>query len=74
MFRLLITMTLCHLMSATTAATRIGIADVFLDTLATNPLDNFWHSTGFTPPSSEPEESAEFLLSRGYLVKLKSSK
>ena len=59
---LLITLMLCHMSLATD-----DITEVFRDTLTTKPLDSFWRSTGFTPPFSEPEESAEFLLSRGLL-------
>ena len=61
MLELVITLTICHMSSST----HLGLTNVFHQTVTTKPLDNFWHSTGFTPPSSEPEESAEFLLSRG---------
>ena len=59
-----IILTLCHTSSA---AVDIDIRDAFEQTIETKILESFWHSTGFTAPTSEPEESAEFLLSRGLL-------
>ena len=59
---LLIILTLCHTSSA---AVDIDITDALAQTIETKILESFWHSTGFTAPTSEPEESAEFLLSRG---------
>ena len=56
-------LTLCH--TSSVAAVDIDIADAFGQTIETKILESFWHSTGFTAPTSEPEESAEFLLSRG---------
>ena len=55
-------------LSSAATAPYVDLSNVFRDdegVTVTGTLDNFWHSTGFTPPSSEPRESAAFLLSRG---------
>ena len=56
-------------LSSAATASYVDLSSVFRDddegVAVTGALDSFWHSTGFAPPSSEPEESAAFLLSRG---------